>query len=54
MLSVGEYNACVTSYDLIVVRPESNMLKILPKMLSGISQNFHLLCFSGVLIMFLS
>ena len=26
------------------VRPESNMLKILPKLLSGISQNFHLLC----------
>ena len=28
-------------------RPESNMLKNLPKMLPGISQKFHLLCFSS-------
>ena len=31
-------------------RPESNMLKKLPKMLTGISQKFHLLCFSVLLL----
>ena len=30
----------------IVFRSESNMFKTLPKTLSGISQNFHLLCSS--------
>ena len=29
---------------------ESNMLKSLPKMLPGISQKFHLLCFSVFLL----
>ena len=31
-------------------RPESNMLKNLPKMLTGISLNFHLLCCSVLLL----
>ena len=31
-------------------RPESNMLKNLPKMLPGISQNVHLFCFSVFLL----
>ena len=31
-------------------RPESNMLKNLPKMLPGISQKFHLSCFSVFLL----
>ena len=31
---------------LMMSRPESNVLKNLPKILSGISQNFHLLCSS--------
>ena len=30
----------------VPTRPESNMLKRLPKMLLGISQTFHLLCSS--------
>ena len=30
--------------DLVLVRPQSNMLKNLPKMLLGISQKFPLLC----------
>ena len=33
-----------TSY--LTGKTESNMLKLLPKMLSGVSQNFHLLCSS--------
>ena len=32
------------------IRPESIMLKVLPKILSGISLNFHLLCSSVFLL----
>ena len=37
-------------YSAIISRPESNVLKNLPKMLPGISQKFHLLCFSVFLL----
>ena len=37
-------------FMLVNHRPESNMLKTLPKMLSGISQNFHPLCSSVFLL----
>ena len=35
---------------LALAKPESNMLKNLPKILSGISHKFHLLCFSVFLL----
>jgi len=35
-----------TKCNDLMFRPESNMLKNLPKMLPGISPNFYLLCFS--------
>jgi len=49
-LTAAADESWISSIIIILSRPKSIMLKSLPKMLPGISPNFHLLCFSVFLL----